>query len=283
VKKPTWLGVLAGAGPRFEHVRRTIRESSLYTVCEEASCPNAGACWSSGTATLLLMGRTCTRACRFCGVTTAAQPPPVDPGEPRQVAAAVRKLGLTHVVLTSVSRDDLRDGGASHLAETIVRLKEIPGLLVEVLAPDFGGAPRAVREVCCARPDVFGNNLETVRRLSESVRDRRAGYDQTLRVLAQVKRESPGIATKSSIMVGLGESPAEVEEALRDLRAVGVDLVTLGQYLRPSHAHLPVHEFIPPEAFAAYERFARSLGFRGVAAGPLIRASYRAGELFASR
>jgi lipoic acid synthetase len=196
------------------------------------------------------------------------------------VADAVRKLELDYVVVTSVDRDDLPDGGAAHFAEAIVRLKEIPGLLVEVLTPDFQGDADAVRTVGNAGPDVFANNLETVRRLTPAVRDGRAGYDQTLGVLARMKREFPGIATKSSIMVGLGESSTEVEQAMQDLRGVGVEVLTLGQYLRPSAWHLPVVEFVPPEAFAAYEATGRELGFRYVASGPLVRSSYRAGELF---
>jgi lipoic acid synthetase len=192
----------------------------------------------------------------------------------------VRQLQLDYVVVTSVDRDDLSDGGAAHFAEAIRRLKEIPGLLVEVLTPDFQGDPEAVRTVGRAAPDVFANNLETVRRLTPAVRDGRAGYEQTLGVLARMKAEFPGIFTKSSIMVGLGESPAEVAEAMRDLRAVGVDVLTLGQYLRPSAWHLPVVEFVTPEAFAGYERLGREQGFRYVASGPLVRSSYRAGELF---
>jgi lipoic acid synthetase len=196
------------------------------------------------------------------------------------MADAVRKLQLDYVVVTSVDRDDLPDGGAAHFAEAIRLLKEIPGLLVEVLTPDFQGDAEAVRTVGRAGPDVFANNLETVRRLTPAVRDPRAGYDQTLGVLSRMKREFPGLATKSSVMVGLGESAAEVEQAMLDLRGVGVDVLTLGQYLRPSAWHLPVVEFVTPEAFAAYEVRGRELGFRYVASGPLVRSSYRAGELF---
>jgi lipoic acid synthetase len=228
----------------------------------------------------MLMGDTCTRGCRFCQVKTAARPPPLDPDEPRHMADAVRQLRLDYVVVTSVDRDDLPDGGAAHFAEAVSRLKEIPGLLVEVLTPDFQGDAEAVRTVGRARPDVVANNIETVRRLTPAVRDGRAGYDQTLSVLARMKLEFPGVVTKSSIMVGLGESPAEVEQAMLDLRASGVDVLTLGQYLRPSAWHLPVVEFVTPEAFAAYERTGRGHGFRYVASGPLVRSSYRAGELF---
>jgi len=279
-RKPGWLRVGVPGGERYGRVRETLSGLKLHTVCAEAHCPNVAECWGGGTATVMLMGDTCTRGCRFCQVKTAARPPPLDPDEPRHVADAVRKLELDYVVVTSVDRDDLPDGGAAHFAEAIRRLKEIPGLLVEVLTPDFQGDADAVRTVGNAGPDVFANNLETVRRLTPAVRDARAGYDQTLGVLARMKREFPGVATKSSIMVGLGESSTVVEQAMRDLRCVGVEVLTLGQYLRPSAWHLPVVEFVTPEAFAAYEATGRELGFRYVASGPLVRSSYRAGELF---
>jgi lipoyl synthase len=279
-RKPGWLRVNVPGGERYGRVRETLRGLSLHTVCQEAHCPNVGECWGGGTATVMLMGDTCTRACRFCKVKTAAHPPPLDPEEPRHVADAVRALGLDYVVVTSVDRDDLPDGGAAHFAEAIRRLKEIPGLLVEVLTPDFRGDAAAVRRVGEAAPHVFANNLETVRRLSPAVRDARAGYDQTLEVLARMRREFPGVVTKSSIMVGLGESEAEVEEAMADLRAAGVEILTLGQYLRPSSWHLPVVEWISPERFGAYRERGLAQGFRYVASGPLVRSSYRAGELF---
>jgi lipoic acid synthetase len=228
----------------------------------------------------MLMGDVCTRGCRFCNVKTAAHPPALDPDEPRHLAEAIRELHLDYIVVTSVDRDDLPDGGAAHFAEAIVRLKEIPGLLVEVLTPDFQGDPAAVRTVGRAAPDVFANNIETVRRLTPVVRDLKAGYDQTLAVLARMKREFPGVVTKSSIMVGLGESEPEVDETMRDLRGVGVDILTLGQYLRPSAWHLPVVEWITPERFEAYKRLGEQRGFRYVASGPLVRSSYRAAELF---
>jgi lipoic acid synthetase len=213
-------------------------------------------------------------------VKTASHPPPLDPDEPRHLAEAIATLGLDYVVVTSVDRDDLPDGGAAHFAEAIRRLKEIPGLLVEVLTPDFQGDAEAVRTVGRAGPDVFANNVETVRRLTPSVRDARAGYDQTLAVLARMRREFPGVVTKSSIMVGLGETEAEVLECMRDLRAAGVDILTLGQYLRPSAWHLPVVEWVTPARFAAYREAGLALGFRYVASGPLVRSSYRAAELF---
>ena len=279
-RKPSWLRVGIPGGERYGRVRDTLRGLQLHTVCAEAHCPNVAECWGGGTATVMLMGDTCTRGCRFCQVKTAARPPALDPDEPRHMADAVRQLELDYVVVTSVDRDDLPDGGAAHFAEAIRRLKEIPGLLVEVLTPDFQGDPEAVRTVGRAGPDVFANNIETVRRLTPAVRDGRAGYDQTLEVLARMVREFPAVVTKSSVMVGLGESPPEVEQVMRDLRGVGVAVLTVGQYLRPSAWHLPVVEFVTPDAFAAYERLGRELGFRYVASGPLVRSSYRAGELF---
>jgi lipoic acid synthetase len=228
----------------------------------------------------MLMGDVCTRGCRFCHVKTAAHPPPLDPDEPRHLAEAIAELGLDYIVVTSVDRDDLTDGGASHFADAIRRLKAIPGLLVEVLTPDFRGDAEAVRTVGRAAPDVFANNLETVRRLTPVVRDLKAGYDQTLDVLARMKREFPSIVTKSSIMVGLGESDEELVDAMRDLRANGVEILTLGQYLRPSAWHLPVAEYVKPEKFAALKEEGVALGFRYVASGPLVRSSYRAAELF---
>jgi lipoic acid synthetase len=279
-RKPGWLRVGVPGGERYGRVRDTLAGLKLHTVCAEAHCPNVAECWGGGTATVMLMGDTCTRGCRFCQVKTAARPPALDPDEPRHVADAIRQLHLDYVVVTSVDRDDLPDGGAAHFAEAIVRLKEIPGLHVEVLTPDFQGDPEAVRTVGRAGPDVFANNVETVRRLTPAVRDARSGYDQTLGVLERMHLEFPGVVTKSSIMVGLGETADEVRQAMLDLRAVGVEVLTLGQYLRPSAWHLPVVEFVTPEAFAAYERMGRDLGFRYVASGPLVRSSYRAGELF---
>lgn len=279
-RKPSWLRVGIPGGERYGRVRDTLRGLQLHTVCAEAHCPNVAECWGGGTATVMLMGDTCTRGCRFCQVKTAARPPALDPDEPRHMADAVRQLQLDYVVVTSVDRDDLPDGGAAHFADAIRRLKEIPGLLVEVLTPDFQGDAEAVRTVGRAGPDVFANNIETVRRLTPAVRDGRAGYDQTLDVLARMNREFPAVVTKSSVMVGLGESPREVEQVMLDLRGVGVAVLTVGQYLRPSAWHLPVVEFVTPESFAAYERLGREIGFRYVASGPLVRSSYRAGELF---
>ena len=279
-RKPAWLKVPMPGGERYQKVKETLRGLSLHTVCQEASCPNVGECWGGGTATVMLMGDVCTRGCRFCHVKTATRPPPLDPDEPRHLAEAVAELGLDYIVVTSVDRDDVPDGGAAHFAEAIRRLKEIPGLLVEVLTPDFQGDAGSVRTVCRAGPDVFANNVETVRRLTPAVRDARAGYDQTLGVLALAKREFPQVVTKSSIMVGLGETDAEIVETMKDLRAAGVEILTLGQYLRPSAWHLPVVEFVTPQRFAAWREAGLALGFRYVASGPLVRSSYRAAELF---
>jgi lipoyl synthase len=278
--KPGWLRVELPGGERYQHVRDTLQGLKLHTVCAEAHCPNVGECWGGGTATVMLMGDTCTRGCRFCQVKTSATPPPLDPDEPRHLAEAISQLKLDYIVVTSVDRDDLPDGGAGHFADAIRRLKAIPHLLVEVLTPDFRGDAEAVRTVGSAGPDVFANNLETVRRLTPVVRDARATFDQTLQVLARMKREFPRVFTKSSIMVGLGETEDEVLAAMRELRGVGAEILTLGQYLRPSSWHLPVQEWISPERFAAYREQGLAMGFRYVASGPLVRSSYRAGELF---
>ncbi len=279
-QKPRWLMVPVPGGERYQKVKATLATLRLHTVCAEAHCPNVGECWGGGTATVMLMGDTCTRGCRFCQVKTAARPPALDPDEPRHLAEAVAELGLDYIVVTSVDRDDLADGGAGHFADAIRRLKAIPGLLVEVLTPDFQGDAEAIRTVGRAAPDVFANNIETVRRLTPVVRDARAGYQQTLDVLARMKAEFPGVVTKSSIMVGLGETEAEVIETMRDLRGHGVEILTLGQYLRPSAWHLPVAGFVSPERFEALRQEGLALGFRHVASGPLVRSSYRAAELF---
>ncbi len=279
-RKPGWLRVNVPGGERYQKVKETLRGLRLHTVCAEAHCPNVAECWGGGTATVMLMGDVCTRGCRFCHVKTAAQPPPLDPDEPRHLAEAIAALGLDYIVVTSVDRDDLPDGGAGHFADAIRRLKAIPRLLVEVLTPDFRGDAEAIRTVGRAAPDVFANNIETVRRLTPVVRDAKAGYVQTLDVLARMKREFPAIVTKSSIMVGLGETEPELVETMRDLRASGVEILTLGQYLRPSAWHLPVLEYVTPERFAAYRAQGLEQGFRYVASGPLVRSSYRAGELF---
>jgi lipoyl synthase len=279
--KPEWLKVRMPGGERYEHVKRTLRELNLHTVCEEASCPNVGECWGGGTATVMLMGNVCTRGCRFCDVDSGV-PGPLDPLEPRHLAEAVGRLGLDYLVVTSVNRDELSDGGASHFAQAIVELRRAaPNTLVEVLTPDFQGSRDSLQMIIDAQPTVAAHNLETVERLTPRVRDRRARYRQSLEVLEFYKRG--GMRTKSSIMLGLGETRVEVVQAMRDLRAVDCDILTLGQYLRPSEKHLAVEEFVRPEVFAQLEREGLALGFRFVAAGPLVRSSYKAGEYFIQR
>ena len=279
--KPDWLRVRMPGGGRYEHVKRTLRELNLHTVCEEASCPNVGECWGGGTATVMLMGDVCTRGCRFCDVSSGV-PAPLDPLEPRHLAEAVGRLGLDYLVVTSVNRDELPDGGASHFAQAIVELRRTaPKTLVEVLTPDFQGSREALQMIVDADPTVAAHNLETVERLTPRVRDRRATYWQSLAVLDFYKRG--GMRTKSSLMLGLGETHDEIIQAMSDLRLVGCDILTLGQYLRPSEKHLPVEEFVPPEVFARLEREGLALGFRFVAAGPLVRSSYKAGEYFVQR
>src|SRR5438067_10633223 len=279
--KPEWLKVRMPGGGRYEHVRRTLRELGLATVCEEASCPNIGECWGSGTATVMLMGDVCTRGCRFCDV-SSGMPGPLDPLEPRHLAEAVGRLGLDYLVVTSVNRDELPDGGAAHFAQAIVELRRAaPRTLVEVLTPDFQGLKSALDLIVDAEPTVAAHNLETVERLTPRVRDRRASYAQSLAVLGHYKRG--GMRTKSSLMLGLGEERKEVVQAMRDLRSVDCDILTLGQYLRPSEKHLPIVEYVRPEVFRELEEEGLALGFRFVAAGPLVRSSYKAGEFFIQR
>ena len=280
-RKPEWLKVRPPAGESVVRLRSLLRGLQLHTVCEEAHCPNVGECWGGGTATIMLLGDTCTRGCRFCAVTSGNPHGALDPLEPIKVAQAVAELDLSYVVLTSVDRDDLPDGGAAHFAQTVRSIKAVnPEILVETLVPDFRGDPEAVRTVLGGGQEVFDHNVETVRRLQATVRDPRANYDQSLFVLRHAKSVRPDVYTKSSIMLGLGEMEDEVLETLRDLREARVDIVTLGQYLRPSAWHLAVNEYVPPEAFDAYRRQAEAMGFLYVAAGPLVRSSYRAGEFF---
>ncbi len=279
--KPAWLRVeIRPDRARFARVPEVLRELGLSTVCESARCPNLPTCWGKGTATFMVLGETCTRACRFCAV-AHGHPLPPDPEEPEKVAQAVRELSLRYVVLTSVDRDDLPDGGASHFAACIRAIKgAAPEARVEALIPDFSGDLAALRRVVEAGPDVVGHNLETVRRLTPLVRDRRADYDLSLQVLRAAKGLSPRILTKSSLLLGLGEEEGEVEEALWDLRRAGVDILVLGQYLRPTPRQIPVARYVPPAEFAAWERRAREMGFRAVVAGPLVRTSFRAAEVF---
>ncbi len=280
-RKPEWLRVRPPSGENYGHLKTLLRAGSLHTVCEEAHCPNVAECWGGGTATIMLLGDVCTRGCRFCAVTSGNPHGLVDADEPRKVAEAIADLGLRYVVLTSVDRDDLPDGGADHFARTIREVKRRdPDILVEALIPDFAGDLDAVRTVVDSGPDVLDHNLETVRRLQGVARDRRANYDQSLSVLRGAKGMRVGLFTKSSLMLGLGETRDEVLQAMRDLRANRVDLLTLGQYLRPSAWHLPVQEYVSPEAFDSLREAGEALGFAYVAAGPLVRSSYRAGEFF---
>jgi lipoic acid synthetase len=277
--KPEWLKVRLPSGDGYERVRHLLRRLDLHTVCEESRCPNMAECWGGGTATVMLMGDVCTRGCRFCHVASGG-PQPLDPEEPAHLAEAVAELGLRYLVVTSVDRDDLPDQGAGHFAEAIRQLKaRCPTTRVEVLIPDFQGMTEHLRTVVEASPDVVAHNVETVRRLTPTVRDARAGYDQSLRVLSTLKSLRP-VYTKSSLMLGLGETHEEILETFGDLRAAGVDVLTLGQYLQPSSWHLRVERFVPPEEFEALRRDASSFGFLYVAAGPLVRSSYRAAEFF---
>ncbi len=265
------------AGPGFESVRHTVREHRLATVCEEAKCPNIGECWNAGTATLMLMGEVCTRACRFCAVDTGNPRGWLDAEEPANAARSVALMGLRYVVLTSVNRDDLPDGGAAHFAACVREIKRVsPDTAVEALTPDFQGVLADVETVVDSGVDVFAQNVETVRRLTHPVRDPRASYEQTLAVLAHAKRHRPGVLTKTSLMLGLGETGDEILATMQDLRKAGVDLLTLGQYLRPTLNHLPVQRFVSPAEFEDYRAAALARGFLECVAGPLVRSSYRA-------
>jgi lipoic acid synthetase len=277
VPKPPWLKARAPAGNGYQQVRALVREHRLATVCEEAKCPNIGECWNAGTATLMLMGAVCTRACRFCSVDTGNPHGWLDADEPENAARTVELMGLRYVVLTSVDRDDLADGGAAHYAACVRAIKRRnPSTAVEALTPDFQGVLADVATVVDSGIEVFAQNIETVRRLTHPVRDPRAGYEQTLAVLAHAKRHRPAVLTKSSLMLGLGESADEIDEALADLRAAGVDIVTLGQYLRPTLNHLPVQRYVAPADFDRYRERALARGFLECVAGPLVRSSYRA-------
>lgn len=276
---PEWFRVRLPSGPTVGAMNRRLHRLGLHTVCEEARCPNQGECWGHGTATVMILGDTCTRGCRFCAVATGNPRGVLDGGEPERVASAVRDAGLRYVVLTSVDRDDLPDGGAAHFASTVRAVRgAVEGVRVEVLIPDY--LDDRLAAVLESGPDVLGHNVEVVRRLTPKVRDRRASYDRSLAVLRQASTMRPGGWTKSSLMLGLGETRDEVVECLQDLRAVGVRLVTLGQYLRPTVRHHPVDRYWTPEEFQELEGEARAMGFEFVAAGPKVRSSYRAAELF---
>ncbi|OOG38544.1 MULTISPECIES: lipoyl synthase [unclassified Rhodanobacter] len=276
-RKPPWLRVKLPAGARYEDVRQIVHTNKLNTVCAESKCPNIAECWGRGTATLMLMGSVCTRACKFCAVSTGNPHGWLDPLEPIHVAEAVALMKLEYVVLTSVDRDDLADGGAAHYAACIRAIHEHSSqTAVEALTPDFAGNLGAVATVLDAGLITYAQNLETVERLTHPVRDQRAGYNQTLGVLAFAKRHAPNTLTKTSLMLGLGETDAEIERTLDDVRDAHVDVVTLGQYMRPSPHHLPVQRFVTPEQFLQYRELALSKGFLEAVAGPLVRSSYRA-------
>jgi len=276
-RKPPWLKARAPAGSGYQAVRTLVKEHRLATVCEEAKCPNIGECWNAGTATIMLMGAVCTRACRFCSVDTGNPRGWLDAQEPQNAARTVELMKLRYVVLTSVDRDDLADGGAAHYAACVRAIKQRnPHTAVEALTPDFQGVLADVATVVDSGIEVFAQNIETVRRLTHPVRDPRAGYGQTLAVLAHAKRHRPAVLTKSSLMLGLGETEAEIHATLEDLRAAGVDIVTLGQYLRPTLNHLPVQRYVTPEEFDRYRADALALGFLECVSGPLVRSSYRA-------
>jgi lipoic acid synthetase len=281
MRKPAWLKVRAPGGENYTRIKDMLKSLNLATVCQEARCPNIGECWGGGTATFMLMGEVCTRGCRFCAVKTGNPRGRIDSEEPEKVGFAIAKMGLEYVVITSVDRDDLPDEGAEHFARTIRTIREgDPNLIIEVLTPDFKGNRQLIEKIVVAAPHVFAQNIETVERLTRKVRDPRAGYRQTMGVLETVKQLDPTRYTKSSIMMGLGEEREEVIQTLRDLRSVGCDVVTFGQYLQPTKRHLKVERFVSPEEFAEWQAIAEDMGFLYVASGPLVRSSYRAGEFF---
>jgi lipoyl synthase len=275
-----WLRVRAPAGENYTKVKQSLRSLNLHTVCEEARCPNISECWGIGTATIMIMGDICSRGCRFCAI-NSGKPVSLDAGEPKRVAKAIKEWRLRYVVITSVCRDDLEDGGAEHIAKTIKAIKLLcPTIIVESLIPDFRGDDGSIKKIVKSKPEVISHNIETVPRLTPKVRDARASYEQSLLVLKKIKDINSLIYTKSSIMLGLGESEEEVIQTIKDLRSVGVSILTIGQYLQPTPKHLPLIEFIAPEKFNWFREIAERKGFVYVASGPLVRSSYRAGEFF---
>ncbi len=280
-RKPQWLRARIPGGERFEAVKQNVREHRLSTVCEESHCPNIGECWNNGTATIMVMGSVCTRACRFCAVDTGNPKGWLDRDEPAHVAESVELMGLRYIVLTSVDRDDLPDGGAAHYAACVRAIKQrTPEVNVEALTPDFSGSREAVAAVVDSGLQVFAQNVETVERLTHPVRDPRAGYQQTLDVLAFAKQHRPDVLTKTSLMLGLGETEEEILQCMDDLRKIGVDILTLGQYLQPTRNHLAVEKYVSPEEFNLYREIGLEKGFMEVASGPLVRSSYRADRVF---
>jgi lipoic acid synthetase len=283
IRKPVWLRVRAPSGENYTKVKQSLRSLDLHTVCEEARCPNISECWGTGTATIMIMGDTCSRGCRFCAV-NSGKPVLLDADEPERVAKAIKEWKLSYVVITSVCRDDLKDGGAEHIAKTIKATKDLcPKTIVEPLIPDFRGNEDSIKIIVESKPEVISHNIETVSRLTPKVRDVRASYEQSLRVLKKIKDIDSLIYTKSSIMLGLGENEEEIIQTIKDLRSVGVNILTLGQYLQPNPKYLPVVEYITPEKFSWLREIGESMGFAYVASGPLVRSSYRAGEFFVEK
>ena len=280
-KKPPWLKVTFPGGERYSWIKKNAGNLKLSTVCEEALCPNIGECWNGGTATFMLMGNTCTRGCRFCAVSSAKKPGILDADEPKKLSETIKEMDLKYVVLTTVDRDDLLDQGAEHIARCIRSVQRAcPDMLIEMLIPDFQGKTELVQKIINTQPAVLAHNLETVRSLTPFVRDVRAGYDQSLHVLRYLKQNHPEGYTKSSLMIGIGESQKETISAMKDLRDVGVDFLTIGQYLQPSKKHLKVKKFVPPEDFDKLAELGEKLGFEYVASGPLVRSSYKAAEFY---
>lgn len=285
---PDWLKtpIPSSKNENYQRLKNDLRGLKLHTVCEEARCPNISDCWggsnrAAATATIMLMGDTCTRGCRFCSVKTSRKPPPLDPHEPENTAEAISRWGLGYVVLTSVDRDDLPDGGAHHFSETVKKIKhKAPNTLVECLTPDYGGDLDMVAVTAQSGLDVYAHNVETVEALTPEVRDRRAGFMQSIRVLEAAKAAKPSLITKTSFMLGVGETDEQLEDALRKLRAVNVDVVTFGQYMRPTKRHMAVHEYVTPDRFELWRQRALDMGFLYCASGPLVRSSYKAGEAF---
>ena len=279
-RKPKWLRIKSQNSSKFRELKEIVSHKKLHTVCEEAMCPNIQECWSHGTATFMLLGSVCTRACKFCAVDTGNPKGLIDAKEPQKVANSIAQMNLKYAVLTSVNRDDLEDGGAMHFAQTVVSTKkEAPGVIIEALVPDFLGKRESIETLLDSNVEVFAQNLETVKRLTHQVRDHRAGYEQTLEVLAYAKKYSPKTISKTSLMLGLGESEDELLESFYDIRSAGVDVLTLGQYMRPTINHLPVEKWYSPEEFQYMKKLALDIGFKEVASGPLVRSSYRADKI----
>ena len=279
-RKPKWLRIKSQNSSKFRELKEIVSHKKLHTVCEEAMCPNIQECWSHGTATFMLLGSVCTRACKFCAVDTGNPKGQIDAKEPEKVANSIAQMNLKYAVLTSVNRDDLEDGGAMHFAQTVVSTKkEAPGVIIEALVPDFLGKRESIKTLLDSNVEVFAQNLETVKRLTHQVRDHRAGYEQTLEVLAYAKKYSPKTISKTSLMLGLGESEDELLESFNDIRSAGVDVLTLGQYMRPTINHLPVEKWYSPEEFLYMKNLALDIGFKEVASGPLVRSSYRADKI----